>query len=300
MISLFAPDGIGEVTAGTELATVIAAAVAAHPEGPLRDGDILVVTSKVVSKAEGRSHVAADRDELIAAQTVRTVARRGLTAVVETRHGLTLAAAGVDNSNVTVGTVLTLPEDPDRSAADLRRRWRADPGVRVGVVISDTAGRAWRTGQTDLAIGASGVRVIERYAGRRDSYGNELQVTEVALADELAAAADLAKAKLARRPAAVIRGLPELVTDDDEPAHVLVRDPALDMFRFGSREAVLAAVLAALRRPDLYEAAAATADADELWALLATAGLLDDRRPPPAWELLRAVLAAADRPRHVP
>lgn len=254
MITVFAPDGIGEVAAGTDLAELVHGAVAADPAGPLAEGDIVVVTSKIVSKAEGRSVAADDREDVITAETVRTVARRGPTRIVRTPTGLVLAAAGVDNSNVPAGTVLRLPVDPDASAARLRTLLQDRTGVRLGVLVSDTAGRPWREGQTDQAIGVAGVRPVEAYAGRTDAYGNRLEVTAIALADEIAAAADLAKAKLAGRPVAVVRGLAHLVTEDDGPgAAALVRARAGDMFAYGSREAVLAAALAAVGRLDAYE-----------------------------------------------
>lgn len=269
MITLFAPAGIGEVGTDTDLAAVIAAAVAADPLGPLRTGDIVVVTSKVLSKAEGRSRPAAEREQAIDAEAVRTVARRGPTRIVLTRHGLTLAAAGVDNSNVDSDTILLLPVDPDASAARLRHNLETRTGTTLGVVVSDTAGRAWRIGQTDQAIGASGVRVVQRYAGQYDAYGNELQVTAVAIADELASAADLVKSKLSGRPVAVVRGLsqhlaPDVDASDVDPvedafgpsetqARVLVREQAQDLFRYGSREAVIAAVLTATDQAETYE-----------------------------------------------
>lgn len=255
MITVFAPDGIGDVAAGTDLAELVHGAVAADPAGPLADGDILVVTSKIVSKAEGRTAPAAERESLIDAETVRTVARRGPTRIVRTPTGLVLAAAGVDDSNVAAGTVLRLPVDPDASAVRLRAALQDRTGVRLGVLVSDTAGRPWREGQTDHAIGLAGVRPVEAYAGRTDAYGNRLEVTAIALADEIAAAAELAKAKLAGRPVAVVRGLAHLVTDEDGPgAAALVRARAGDMFAYGSREAVLAAALAAAGRLDAYEA----------------------------------------------
>lgn len=251
MITVFAPDGIREVTAGTDLAELVRGAVG----GDLADGDVVVVTSKIVSKAEGRTAPAAERESVIDAETVRTVARRGPTRIVRTPAGLVLAAAGVDNSNVAAGTVLRLPVDPDASAARLRAALQDRTGVRLGVVISDTAGRPWREGQTDQAIGLAGVRPVEAYAGRTDAYGNRLEVTAIALADEIAAAADLAKTKLAGRPVAVVRGLGHLVTDDDGPgAAALVRARAGDLFAYGSREAVLAAALAAAGRLNAYEA----------------------------------------------
>ena len=246
--------GVGEVTAGDDLVALVLAAVAGDEAGPLRDGDILVVTSKVVSKSEGRAVPADQRDAAVREAAVHTLARRGPTRIVRDRNGLVLAAAGVDNSNVEPGEVLLLPVDPDASAARLRAGIRAVTGADVGVVVSDTLGRAWRTGQTDVAIGAAGVRVVEDYAGRRDPYGNDLHVTAVALADELAAAADLVKTKLAGRPVALVRGLPHLVGGDGGTARDLSRPLAQDMFSHGSQEAVLAAVLAAVGQPERYEA----------------------------------------------
>jgi coenzyme F420-0:L-glutamate ligase/coenzyme F420-1:gamma-L-glutamate ligase len=246
--------GIGEVLPGDDLASLVLAAVEADPDGPLRDGDILVVTSKIVSKSEGRAVPAAGREAAIREAAVHTLARRGPTRIVRTRAGLVLAAAGVDNSNVEPGEVLLLPVDADASAAALRAAVRDRTGTEVGVVVSDTLGRAWRMGQTDVAIGSAGVRVVEDYAGRRDTYGNDLQVTAVALADELAGAADLVKTKLAGRPVALVRGLAHLVTAGEGTARDLARPPAQDMFGYGSQEAVLAAVLAAVGRPDRYEA----------------------------------------------
>ncbi|HEY0240263.1 MAG TPA: coenzyme F420-0:L-glutamate ligase, partial [Friedmanniella sp.] len=246
--------GIGEVAASDDLVGMILAAVRADAAGPLRDGDVLVVTSKVVSKSEGRAVPAAEREAAIRDAAVHTLARRGPTRIVRTRLGLVLAAAGVDNSNVEPGEVLLLPVDPDASADRLRAALRERAGVDVGVVVSDTLGRAWRMGQTDVAIGAAGVRVVEDYAGRRDTYGNDLRVTAVALADELAAAADLVKTKLAGRPVALVRGLAHLVGDDEGTARDLTRPPGQDMFSHGSQEAVLAAVLGAVGQPERYEA----------------------------------------------
>ena len=253
MIRIFAPAGIGEVGPRTDLAAVLTAAVAEDPDGPLTEGDILVVTSKIVSKAEGRTAAADEREHVITAETVRTVARRGPTRIVRTRAGLVLAAAGVDNSNVAPGTVLRLPVDPDASAAQLREALQRSTGVRLGVVVSDTAGRPWRVGQTDQAIGAAGIRAIEAYEGRQDPYGNRLEVTAIAVADELAAAAELVKGKLRGRPLAVVRGLGHLVDDAPEGARALIRPAPADMFSFGSRESVLAAALATAGRMDAYE-----------------------------------------------
>jgi coenzyme F420-0:L-glutamate ligase/coenzyme F420-1:gamma-L-glutamate ligase len=284
-ITVFAPAGIGEVGPGTDLAAEILTAVAGHPGGPLADGDIVVVTSKICSKAEGRSVSALSRAESIAAENVRTVARRGETVIARTRQGLTLAAAGVDNSNVAPGTVLLLPADPDASGARLRTALQRASGRRVGVIVSDTAGRAWRNGQTDHAIGASGVVVSRSYAGRTDGYGNPLQVTEMAVADELAAAADLVKAKLTGRPVAVVRGLSHLVAETDATAADLIRDPRQDMFGLGSAEAVLAAVLVATGQTARYEELVALDPVDRSERLLAGTSLA-----PAAADLVRALL----------
>lgn len=252
-VQVVALAGIGEVLAGDDLATLVLDAVAAGGDGPLRDGDVLVVTSKIVSKSEGRAVPASRREAAIREAAVHTLARRGPTRIVRTRNGLVLAAAGVDNSNVQPGEVLLLPVDPDASAARLRSAIRDRTGADVGVVVSDTLGRAWRMGQTDVAIGAAGVRVVEDYAGRRDPYGNDLQVTAVALADELASAADLVKTKLAGRPVALVRGLAHLVSEEEGTARDLARPAAQDMFSHGSQEAVLAAVLAAVGRSERYD-----------------------------------------------
>ena len=228
-------EGLPEVSAGTDLAGLIAGAAPV-----LADGDIVVVTSKIVSKAEGRV-IESDRERAIDAETIRVVARRGATRIVETRHGLVLAAAGVDASNTPPGTVVLLPEDPDGSARRLRKALRDRLGASVGVIITDTLGRAWRNGQTDAAIGAAGVLPLRDYRGRPDTFGTPLAVTVAAVADEIAAATDLVKAKTSGIPVAIVRGLADLVTDADGPGgQALIRPPDEDMFRFGSSE-VLAA-----------------------------------------------------------
>jgi coenzyme F420-0:L-glutamate ligase/coenzyme F420-1:gamma-L-glutamate ligase len=285
-IRIFAPAGIGEVVAGTDLATAIVTATAADSLGPLRDGDIVVVTSKIISKAEGRIQPASQRAELITSESRRTVARRGDTRIVRTHGGLTMAAAGVDASNVSAESILLLPHDPDASAAGLRAQLVAATGLGLGVIISDTAGRPWRMGQTDYAIGVSGVQVVQNYVGARDTYGNELQVTAMAVADELAAAADLVKGKLRGRPVAVVRGLGGLVSGTDSSARELLRDPGKDMFSFGSQEAVLAAALAATGQQDRYEELVALDGAERTSRLLAGAILGKD-----AEDLLRAIMS---------
>jgi coenzyme F420-0:L-glutamate ligase/coenzyme F420-1:gamma-L-glutamate ligase len=227
--------GLPEITAGADLAALIATAA---PD--LRDGDILVVTSKIVSKAEGRV-AAIPREQAIEAETVRVVARRGPTTIAQTRQGLVLAAAGVDESNTAPGTVVLLPEDPDESARRLRKALQERLGVTIGVLVTDTMGRPWRAGQTDNAIGAAGVLPVRDYRGEADSFGNILEVTVAAVADEIAAAADLVKGKSRGVPAALVRGLAGLVTEPDGPgARVIVRAAGEDMFRYGSADVPLA------------------------------------------------------------
>ncbi|MFB6529397.1 coenzyme F420-0:L-glutamate ligase [Streptomyces sp. NPDC056399] len=235
---VWALPGLPEVTAGDDLAKLIASVSPA-----LVDGDVLLVTSKIVSKAEGRVIAADDREEAIDAETVRVVARRGTLRIVENRQGLVMAAAGVDASNTPAGTVLLLPEDPDASARRIRSGLRDALGVDVGVVVTDTFGRPWRAGLTDVAIGAAGVRVLDDLRGGTDAHGNPLSATVVATADELAAAGDLVKGKATGLPVAVVRGLPHVVAGDEEPgARALVRGAADDMFRLGTSEAVREAV----------------------------------------------------------
>ncbi len=234
-ISVTAVPGLPEIGAGDDLAALLTAALAGAGQS-LRDGDILVITSKVVSKAEGRV-VAAAREDAIAAETVRVVARRGATTIAQTRHGFVLAAAGVDASNTAPGTVVLLPEDPDESARRLRKALRARLGVSVGVVVTDTMGRPWRAGQTDNAIGAAGVLPLRDHRGEPDAFGNTLEVTVVAVADEIAAAGDLVKGKALQIPVALVRGLAALVTDADGPgARALVRPADEDMFRLGAAD----------------------------------------------------------------
>jgi coenzyme F420-0:L-glutamate ligase/coenzyme F420-1:gamma-L-glutamate ligase len=235
---VWAVPGLPEIAPGDDLAKLIATA-----EPNLADGDVVVVTSKIVSKAEGRIVQAADRETAIDAETVRVVARRGTLRIVENRQGLVMAAAGVDASNTAPGTVLLLPEDPDASARAIREGLRAILGVNVGVVVTDTFGRPWRAGLTDVAIGAAGVHVLDDLRGGTDAYGNPLSATVVATADELAAAGDLVKGKAAGRPVAVVRGLPQVTSEDDgEGARALVRGARNDMFRLGTSEAVRQAV----------------------------------------------------------
>ena len=228
--TVVAPSGIGEISPGDDLARIVGDALAR--EGGLHDGDVVVVTSKVVSKAEGR--VVATRPS-----------PGGVLRIVENRLGLVMAAAGVDASNTPEGTVLLLPVDPDASARALRAALAERFGVRVGVVVSDTAGRAWREGLTDLAIGVAGVVALDDLRGGVDSHGRELSVTVTAVADQIAAASELVRGKAAGRPVAVVRGLGRFVTDAAGPgARVLVRNSGTDMFREGSAEAYARGVAA--------------------------------------------------------
>ncbi|HLS74379.1 MAG TPA: coenzyme F420-0:L-glutamate ligase [Actinomycetaceae bacterium] len=239
-------DGLPPVTGGDDLAALIAPRLRelTWPDGSegVAEGDVVVVASKVVAKAERRLVAARTREELeaaIASQTVRVVAERarpdGSTLrIVETPQGLVLAAAGVDSSDVPQGTALLLPEDPDESARRLRRGLDARLGVRPAVIITDTVGRPWRQGVADIAIGAAGVLVLEDHRGRRDGYGRELRMTTIAAADEIAAAAELVKGKAEGRPVAVVRGVAHLVTrEDGDGARQLVRPPEEDLFRHG-------------------------------------------------------------------
>jgi coenzyme F420-0:L-glutamate ligase/coenzyme F420-1:gamma-L-glutamate ligase len=244
VLTVFAVPGIAEISPGDDLAAVIGdALVAARGAGAaaLEDGDILAVTSKVVSKAEGRVVHAADREQAITDETVRLVASRaypgGVTRIVENRLGIVAAAAGVDASNTPDGTVLLLPVDPDASAARLREALQLRFGVTLGIVITDTLGRAWREGQTDAAIGGSGVRLLDDLRGTRDTQGRVLDVTAPAVGDEIAAAADLVKRKSEGLPVAVVRGLGHLLDPDAAGARILNRAGATDMFRLGTAEA---------------------------------------------------------------
>lgn len=233
-------EGIGEITAGADLAAVIAAAV--DPSPGLEDGDILVVTSKIVSKAEGRVVEASDREAAITAETVRVVATRehdgGVTRIVENRQGIIGAAAGVDASNAPDGTVLLLPIDPDGSARALAAGLRELTGRSVGVILSDTLGRPWREGQTDIAIGAAGVHVFDDLRGGVDASGKPLAVTMPCVADEIAGAGELVKGKSAGVPVAVVRGLGRYVGALDLPGARSIQRPAeRDLFRIGADEA---------------------------------------------------------------
>jgi coenzyme F420-0:L-glutamate ligase/coenzyme F420-1:gamma-L-glutamate ligase len=240
MLQVWALEGIPEIVAGDDLAVIIGNALEAG--GTPEDGDILCVTSKILSKAERRMVRAADREDAITAETVRVVASRehpgGVTRIVENRLGIVAAAAGVDSSNTPEGTVLLLPVDPDASAHAIAAALRDRFGVRLGVVVSDTLGRPWREGQTDVAIGAAGIHVLHDLRGSTDAAGRVLGVTMPAVADEIAGAADLVKGKASGLPVAVVRGLGHLVGGLELPgARSIVRPADHDMFRLGTAEA---------------------------------------------------------------
>ena len=238
-VELLPVAGLPEFRPGDDLAAALAQAAPW-----LRDDDVVVVTSKVLSKCEGRMVDAPTdpelrdtlRRRLIDAESARVLARKGRTLITENALGLVQAAAGVDGSNVDSAELALLPVDPDGTARRLVQELHERLGVRVGVVITDTMGRAWRTGQTDVAIGAAGLTVLHGYAGEHDRHGNELIVTEIAVADEIAAAADLVKGKLTAVPVAVVRGLQ--LHDDGSSARTLVRAGEEDLFWLGTEEAI--------------------------------------------------------------
>jgi coenzyme F420-0:L-glutamate ligase/coenzyme F420-1:gamma-L-glutamate ligase len=257
--------GIGDVVPGDDLAAVIAEAAPW-----LRDGDVLVVTSKIVSKAEGRlvdvptddPERAALREEVLAAETARPVARRGPTRIVQTHHGFVLASAGIDASNVDRSRLVLLPKDPDASARSLRAALHERHGVDVAIIVSDTMGRPWRNGLTDVALGAAGIGAIRDHRGATDTYGNELHITQMAVIDELAAAGELVKGKVDQVPVAVVRGyLAAAGPDDPAGATVLVRDAEHDLFSLGTAEARAAGLLAAATLGDALSDAPANPSA---------------------------------------
>ena len=233
-LTILPVEGIGEIRPGDELAVVIAHAAIAQGT-PILDGDCVVVTQKVVSKAEGRL-VALDPDDLgarralVEAESVRIVRRRGDLIISETRHGFVCANSGVDLSNVEAGTAALLPVEPDRSAKHVRDALRARFGVEVAVIVSDTFGRAWRLGLTDVAIGISGIAGVVDLRDTPDAVGRILHVTEVAVADEIAGAAELVMGKAAGIPAAIVRGLDGSWSREGSYRE-LVRPPAEDLFR---------------------------------------------------------------------
>jgi coenzyme F420-0:L-glutamate ligase / coenzyme F420-1:gamma-L-glutamate ligase len=229
-LEIIAVDGLPEVRPGDRLAPLLAACADLH------DGDVVVVTQKVVSKAEDRM-VAVDPDDpaayraVVEAESVRVLRRRGDLVIAETRSGFVCANAGVDRSNVPDGFVTLLPLDADRSARRIRDGLRASPGVDVGVIVSDTFGRTWRRGVTDVAIGCAGIAAVVDLRGTPDALGRPLEVTEVAVADELAGAAELVMGKAGGIAAAVIRGVDPGWFRTSSARTEIVRPPAEDLFR---------------------------------------------------------------------
>jgi len=234
VISIIPVAGIGEIGRGDELAVLIADA--AREQGtPLADRDCVVVTQKIVSKAEGRLVPLdpLDRDarrRLVESESVRIVRVRGDLIISETPHGFVCANAGIDLSNVEAGYAALLPVDSDRSAKHVRDALRARAGVDVGVIVSDTFGRPWRQGLTDVAIGVSGITAVVDLRGATDALGRELMVTEVAIADEIASAAELVMGKSANVPVAIVRGL-DASWFGAGSVRQLIRPPQDDLFR---------------------------------------------------------------------
>src|SRR5271165_3428919 len=237
-VQLLPVAGIGEVVPGADLAGLIAGAVTpAVPDGhALLTGDVVVVTQKIVSKAEGML-VAIDHTDasakvaLVERESVRVLRRRGDLVISETRHGFVCANAGVDLSNVADGTAALLPDDPDRSARRIRAGLLNALGVDVGVIVSDTFGRPWRRGVTDVAIGCAGVAAVVDLRGSLDAGGRELVATEVCVADEIASAAELVMGKDRHVPVAVVRGVPEEWLRPSSVRAEVIRPPDEDLFR---------------------------------------------------------------------
>jgi len=234
-LTIFPINGVDEVLPGQDLAAVIAKSVGSGGQSILQ-GDVVVVTQKIVSKAEGRL-VPVDHDDaaakiaLVENESVRVLRRRGELLITETAHGFVCANAGVDLSNVASGHAALLPIDPDRSARRLRAGLRRALGVEVGIVISDTFGRPWRNGLTDVAIGCAGIAAVVDLRGTPDANGRELMATEVCVADELAGAAELVMGKDRGIPVAVVRGVPSQWLRDGSVGDEIVRHPSEDLFR---------------------------------------------------------------------
>ncbi len=234
-LTIWGVEGIGEISANDQLGEVIADICRQEPNGPLLDNDVLVVTQKIVSKAEGRlvpidASDPLSHKQLVEQEAVRIVRRRGDLIITETKHGFICANSGIDLSNIERGYAALLPIDSDKSARRIRDIIRAKHGVNVGVIISDTFGRPWRKGLTDVAIGIAGVAGVVDLRGTPDSLGRIMQVTEVAVADELASAAELVMGKSSGIPVAVIRGVDANWLRDSKISE-LVRPPQEDLFR---------------------------------------------------------------------
>jgi coenzyme F420-0:L-glutamate ligase / coenzyme F420-1:gamma-L-glutamate ligase len=268
--------GIPDVTVGDDLALII---MSAAPW--LVDGDVLVVTSKIVSKAEGNlAPVPRDpgperdaaKSAVLASETSRVVAVRGPTRIVATHHGFVMAAGGIDESNVDRDFLVLLPKDPDASARSLRAELRHRFGLDVVVLVSDTMGRPWRNGLTDVALGAAGIDPVRDYRGENDAYGNELHLTQMSLIDELCGAGELVKGKYDQVPVAVIRGLDIVGTPDGPGAAVLVRTLETDMFSLGTAEARADGLRLATRLDDVEPTEALVPVNDAVASAIVAAG----------------------------
>ena len=234
-LAIWGVQGIGEVIPQDHLGKIIADACRQEPNGPLQENDVLVVTQKIISKAEGRlvpidANDPLSHKQLVEQEAVRIVRRRGDLIITETKHGFVCANSGIDLSNIERGYAALLPLDSDKSARRIRDFIRATLGVSVGVIVSDTFGRPWRKGLTDVAIGIAGIAGVVDLRGTPDSLGRIMQVTEVAVADELASAAELVMGKSSGVPVAVIRGVDEAWFRDSDISE-LVRPPQEDLFR---------------------------------------------------------------------
>jgi coenzyme F420-0:L-glutamate ligase/coenzyme F420-1:gamma-L-glutamate ligase len=233
-LHVFTLKGVREIGPGDDLVELFLNALDAN-ERDLSHHDVIIVTSKVVSKSEGRvvefDGTDEHRERLIAQESARILRRRGPLRITETTHGFVNANAGIDHSNTAEGTAVLLPKDPDRSARRFRGDIKRRRGVDVGVIVSDTFGRTWRNGVTDVALGSAGVVPILDLRGTTDALGRVLEVTEVAIVDEIAAAANLVLAKDAGTPFGVVRGLSERFFGEGSVAEHIVRAPHGDLFR---------------------------------------------------------------------
>ncbi|MFP5333004.1 MAG: coenzyme F420-0:L-glutamate ligase [Acidimicrobiia bacterium] len=231
-VTILPVGGIGEAQPGDDVATLVGDAIAGVIV--LADGDVVVVTHKLISKAEGRVVELSDdgpdaHRHLVEAEAVRIIRRRGPLVIAQTRHGFICANAGVDRSNAGPARAVLLPEDPDRSANRIRLRLQQRFGVSIAVIVTDTFGRAWRRGLVDVAIGVAGMEAIDDLRGQTDTFGKVLEVSEVALVDEIAAAADLVMGKATGIPAAVVRGVNW--KPSDAGVRPLLRPASEDLFR---------------------------------------------------------------------
>lgn len=230
MISIFAPAGVGEIQEKDNLAEIILSSC------ELKNFDVVVVTSKVVSKAEGRIVKLDQSDDkafekLVHSEARRVLRKRGTLTITETHHGFICANSGIDRSNVKDGFAVLLPKDPDQSARRIHQQLENKTGLKLGVIITDTFGRTWRNGVTDIALGCAGIAAIVDLRGTKDSTGRTLIATEIAVADEIASAAELAKPKAAGTPIVIVRGLDKRLFRRSSISGEIIRDPSEDLFR---------------------------------------------------------------------